>query len=1222
MKFKKLLNKFLTFSLSAVMLFSFGITQGVSAGNGGFAGSGTADDPYLITSPEELVKMSELTDSDASYASASYKLTTDLDMSGISFKPISKTNFFGGTFDGDYHKISNLTIENSAEDALPTGFISRIEGGTLKNLGIESGSINGGLKTGALAGYTMRAVILNCYSKADVTGSGSVGALAGFYNNSDMYNCYALGTVTNITEGGASGALVAETNRSLAPDVSSSIVNCYTLAEADYAVAVYDESWVSEYFTTMHNVFYSDAYTQVTGANEGRVGPVGISAAGFTDGTLLSKLNANLISGCAEWRAGEDGYPEHIPHSENTNMLPNSEFETEDGGVPANWEPFGVNGGTGSIAYVPGEGIDGSAALKVEADTSETAGKGYAARPTGGDAVLQLESNSVYTLSFYIRRLSGNAVLKITARQMKSQNENTSEGNPWYELSDSEITVTGNEGEWQYVTCKFTTHRDTAFGNIWLRVENGSMLFDNVSLEFKEKLTENLITIHNLDFERANGNVPAVWVFNDGGDANITWDRDAAGGRNGSAAVHVKRAVKSSTLSNINSPDIKVEPETEYVLEFWMKSQNVTNIGNLNIMLKQKQANGLDSQINCYYYLEGYEQYGDTDWKKVTVPFTTASDAGKIDLFFHFVGDSTGRYGSTGEYWIDDINIRTKEEYDSDTEQYAGMIEVNVTPTVKGLANGYYKAAELNGTLKSEVGIFADALNAFENYVKSVHGLELSEGEGGISLVLDESFESDKYKLICEGEELIVKASSTEGINYALSTVLQIMKPNENGGFDFPICDVTDYPDTEYRSLMSTLHVGEHREGVVKTELSRILDYIDLCYLNKINYLHFDFNQYGYYALPSEAFPELPTDGHYTKEDIAVMNAYAKARGITIIPAINAPGHCSEFMIKYPDIFGGYTETGYYDTYEQRIGILDCSEESFEGLRKIYEEVCELFPDSPYIHLGGDEAPTTLWHHSEKTKAYAKEHGFTDASGNMDLKALYTEFIYRTTEMLLDMGRTPIVWEGFPASGNNKISKDVIVAEWECAYNMPWDLIEAGYKFTNVSWQPLYIASEEGASWDYKEILKWNIYNWQHFYEGSAALGGIVIDPSELVIGAEMPVWRYRAGDDATYTEIMERLPALAQKTWNIRGNFSFNEFAHSLELNSAMLKKMNAADRSEEPALQGDVNCDGAVDIRDLIRLKKITAGISPDVPAADMNLDSVVNAEDIALLKKTLMQ
>lgn len=52
-----------------------------------------------------------------------------------------------------------------------------------------------------------------------------------------------------------------------------------------------------------------------------------------------------------------------------------------------------------------------------------------------------------------------------------------------------------------------------------------------------------------------------------------------------------------------------------------------------------------------------------------------------------------------------------------------------------------------------------------------------------------------------------------------------------------------------------------------------------------------------------------------------------------------------------------------------------------------------------------------------------------------------------------------------------------------------------------------------------------------------------------------------------------------------------------------------------------GDVNGDGAVDIRDLIHLKKMYAGIIEKTDAGDINGDGNLNATDLAELKKILL-
>ena len=106
-------------------------------------------------------------------------LVNDIDMSGIAFESIGRTNAFRGVFDGKMHKITNLSIQTTADH---TGLFSQVNGGTVKNVGIEDGTVNGGSRTGALIGRCDLAVILNCYARATVTGLVTVGGLLGGAN--------------------------------------------------------------------------------------------------------------------------------------------------------------------------------------------------------------------------------------------------------------------------------------------------------------------------------------------------------------------------------------------------------------------------------------------------------------------------------------------------------------------------------------------------------------------------------------------------------------------------------------------------------------------------------------------------------------------------------------------------------------------------------------------------------------------------------------------------------------------------------------------------------------------------------------------------------------------------------------------------------------------------------------------------------------------------------
>lgn len=91
-------------------------------------GNGSIDDPYLITSVEDFVKI--FTNED--YMKVHYKLTKDLDFSSMdnwNIGTISNYQVFSGSLDGDHHVISGL----SGKSNLPSLFYS-LDGATIKNI--------------------------------------------------------------------------------------------------------------------------------------------------------------------------------------------------------------------------------------------------------------------------------------------------------------------------------------------------------------------------------------------------------------------------------------------------------------------------------------------------------------------------------------------------------------------------------------------------------------------------------------------------------------------------------------------------------------------------------------------------------------------------------------------------------------------------------------------------------------------------------------------------------------------------------------------------------------------------------------------------------------------------------------------------------------------------------------------------------------------------------
>ena len=304
------MKKFFKVILSTFIIFASLTVYGVHGEDKNLDGGGVIDDPYLINSKEDLTKMSFLVDSVDGYENAYYKLMEDIDMEKVDFTPIGSKRSFSGVLDGNGHAIFNLEI-NSTNDQV--GLISFLNGGTVKNLGIESGSIKGGSRTGALVGRTMYANIINCYTKADVNGVNDVGGIVGMFNNSTLSNCYVWGNITgsSVTVGG----IVGGANRSIDPATPTILNNCYSLANVTGGQHVgsaigYDESTAGEkYAVNMTNIYYDKSVVGV-GNNDGRTGVNGIESTSFQDGRLLENLNSNNEDGYATWLKGAMGYPE------------------------------------------------------------------------------------------------------------------------------------------------------------------------------------------------------------------------------------------------------------------------------------------------------------------------------------------------------------------------------------------------------------------------------------------------------------------------------------------------------------------------------------------------------------------------------------------------------------------------------------------------------------------------------------------------------------------------------------------------------------------------------------------------------------------------------------------------------------------------------------------------------------------------------------------------
>lgn len=434
----------------------------------------------------------------------------------------------------------------------------------------------------------------------------------------------------------------------------------------------------------------------------------------------------------------------------------------------------------------------------------------------------------------------------------------------------------------------------------------------------------------------------------------------------------------------------------------------------------------------------------------------------------------------------------------------------------------------VNAAIWTDHAPFAAHLSVFTDAVRRIFSVPVAIAPGGIRVEYDPALAKDAY-ILDSREGLVLTASHTEGLLYALATAIHAIKV-KNGGLSCERAYIEDRPEKPYRTLMVDLV----REWI---PAHRVYRYIDVCFMQKLNHLHLHLVDDQRFTLPSKAFPELPTPNeHYTEEDIRGFCEYAKLRGITLVPELEIPGHARHLTKSYPEVFANVMPQGVDATIVTEEGLtinasnIVCAgkKATMDGIRAILEEICELFPDSPYIHLGGEEAAIKAWTYCEHCKAYMREHHIEDEYD------LYSEFIARVTDMVFDLGRTPIVWEGFPKKGSERINRNTVVIAWESHYQLVTDLLAAGFRIINASWQPLYIVDGIALRWGPKEILEWNVYNWQHWWENSVAkLNPIHVPPTEQVLGAQICAWQTTYDQNINF--VMENCTALSERLWTVR---------------------------------------------------------------------------------------
>lgn len=272
------------------------------------------DGTYLIGTADELVWFRNLVNASVSKDDDSsdevknknefnVKLTADIDLSGIgNWVPIGTYHgepdiLYYGTFDGQEHVIKGLTVNPIPGREGSYGLFG-IVNGTVKNLGIEGGTVTGGDYVGAICGMLSYGTIENCFSTATVTGNGDAGGLTGgMRKTSRVVNSYNAGKVTSTGETALVGGITSYIGS------EALVKNCYNAGQVS---ATAEDAQVG----AIAGDDYSDETSLATKSGEEEAGIIncfylegtgnGSKATALSASDFVATINANLFSDSSE----------------------------------------------------------------------------------------------------------------------------------------------------------------------------------------------------------------------------------------------------------------------------------------------------------------------------------------------------------------------------------------------------------------------------------------------------------------------------------------------------------------------------------------------------------------------------------------------------------------------------------------------------------------------------------------------------------------------------------------------------------------------------------------------------------------------------------------------------------------------------------------------------------------------------------------------------------
>jgi hexosaminidase len=337
----------------------------------------------------------------------------------------------------------------------------------------------------------------------------------------------------------------------------------------------------------------------------------------------------------------------------------------------------------------------------------------------------------------------------------------------------------------------------------------------------------------------------------------------------------------------------------------------------------------------------------------------------------------------------------------------------------------------------------------------------------------------------------------------------------------------------------------------------------------KLNVLHLHLSDDQGFRVESKLYPKLQMAGSdgkfYTQEQIRELLAYARERGIRVVPEFDMPGHCTAWITAYPELGSG---PGPY-AIERHFGIFDptldpSNEGTYQFIDAFLGEMAGLFPDA-CVHVGGDENDGKEWNANPKIQAFMAKHGYR----NDDEMQAY--FSGRVAQILAKHGKRSMGWDELLHA---EVPKDSVIQAWH-GYDQLQEAAQKGYD----------CILSEGFYLD----LGWTAA--EHYLRDPLPTDK-KLSPAEAshVVGGEACMWAEMMDAKTVDSRIWPRALAVAERLWSPAGTRDVADFYRRMDKMSVDLDMLGLLHHSHQAALLQELAGKG-----DLKALATLADTVSP---------------------------